>query len=661
MATLRSLVRALFGNGHQSVRLKHADQSMPAKSAQLPPASEASGIAYPPQDPGLPVVEAAVLLSDHRDLMSMLKQHAAESPTRFASRFEAPILRLAEYINVVPGTSTEAFGGAGGLLRACLECAFASFRASDGRIFTGAMGVEDRHRLEGRWRYICFCVGLLYPIGVPLGSMSVLDPNGEKWQPEADALWSWSKERRADRLFVTWAGSGKVGGIGPAPVTATFAVSIIGRDNVLWLNEGAPDLMLTLLTLVTGSAGGRDSIAGNLVEGVWRSVLAREEARRVQNYGRLTVGSHVGPYLLSAMETLAGSKWVVNKATMFADATGVYLLWPEAGEDIASYCKDHGYPGVPSSPQALLSMLIKEGLVDQGFEGVSQVEICCDGGEVAMAIKVKQPALLFASDADLSVFDKTRPVLMAAVAAQDPIVPRKAAHMSSKATVDAEPRDVPHPVAVKQAPPADGPKLDQLDIEEVLAETGGATQNFGPEDVAHTGDLGGDRSAHVVSAGTDDDDVDGPARPIKLPQSGAKKVADVVSSVGVGGGSATNAVVEAPEIKYASLLSSEVVDRFKPHERELLGRLVHMYRTKAAEGKIMRMCESGLAVEIALLADYTRDPVAFLSALGKEGFLYTAPTTPAKMAYPIPVTEGATRTQSCFIFAHHALKKLGLP
>ena len=650
MAILRSLVRALVGDGHQSVRLNRAEQSVPTGRPQSQLAGGASGVAYPPKDPGLPVVAAEVLLNDHRDLMSMLRQHAAEAPARFATRFEAPILRLADYINVVPGTSTEAFGGAGGLLRACLENAFASFRASDGRIFTGAMGVEERHRLEGRWRYICFCVGLLYPIGLPLGSMSVLDQEGEKWQPETDSLARWAQECDTHRVFVTWAGSAKGSGIGPAPITATFAVSIIGRENVQWLNDGAPDLILTLLTLITGSAGGRDSIAGNLVEGVWRTVLAREEARRVQNYGRLTVGTHVGPYLLSAMESLAGSAWAVNKQTLFADATGVYLTWPKAGEDIVAHCKERGYQGVPSSPQALLSMLIKEGLVEPGFEGVSQVEICADGGEVEMAVKVTQPALLFPADMDLSAFAKVRPVLMTAVVAQDPMAPSKSDQGVLPGPTDSEAKSAPLPT---------GPKLEQLDIATVLEGSGEAAVDEGSQVLTSDGNVMGSQAVILGPRGQDEGEGGSENRPAKLPQKSARGEGVGIPAAETGGSS--NALVEVPEIKYATLLSSEVVDRFKTHERELLGRLVHMFRTKAAEGKIMRMCENGLAVEVALLGDYTRDPVAFLSALGKEGFLYTAPSTPAKMAYPVPVSEGAARSLSCFILAHHALKKLGLP
>jgi hypothetical protein len=87
---------------------------------------------------------------------------------------------------------------------------------------------------------------------------------------------------------------------------------------------------------------------------------------------------------------------------------------------------------------------------------------------------------------------------------------------------------------------------------------------------------------------------------------------------------------------------------------------VHAWRNKNADGKLMRMCENGAAFEVNYLTDLTRDPPAFLSAMGEQGMLYTAPASPSKMIYKVPVSEGGQNTVICFIFAHHACRTLAI-
>jgi len=120
-------------------------------------------------------------------------------------------------------------------------------------------------------------------------------------------------------------------------------------------------------------------------------------------------------------------------------------------------------------------------------------------------------------------------------------------------------------------------------------------------------------------------------------------------------------LVEAPEIRYSELLPEEVSAKFKSVDAELLGRLVHVWRKKAAEGRVMRVCEHGVAFELSLLAEYTTDPVGFLNTLGMQGYLFSERTTPGKMIYPVAATEGSRKTATCFILLHHAAKKLGMP
>ena len=589
----------------------------------------------------------------------MLSLHAAETPERFEIRFLGPINRLAGLINTLPATPTASFSGAGGLFRACLETAFNAFRASDGRIFTGALGVEDRHRLEGRWRYVCFAAGLLYPVGACLSAMTVLDSRGRKWSPELESLVEWAEHGKADRVFATWAR--ETIAPGPAPLTATFVLKILGRGNLEWLNAGSADLVSRLLDIVTGSdSATKDSVATTLVRDIWSAVQERETARRHQNYGRLTIGSHVSPYLLDALVGLAKDKWKFQESVMFADTTGVYLQWPEAGEDIIKFCSAREYTGIPSSEQALLALMVSNGLVNAGVDRTALVEIAGLGGEVVMGVKLKHHELVIPDGTTLQQVAGERQVAMSVVLANDPLTRAQEALSKSGSQSQSEAfstNSAPKTPSVSSStpgslpvpPPASALRFDEINPQEILSSS-------------DPGEDSADEDAEVAPADMP------PTTQTVPPATTERSVASKPESKRSGESAQSprrpqdsGALVEAPEIKYSELLPEEVASKFRNVDAELLGRLVHVWRKKAADGRVMRVCEHGIAFELALLADYTQDPAGFLSNLGAQGFLFAERTTPGKMIYPVAASEGSRKTATCFIILHHAAKKLGMP
>lgn len=653
-----------------SLGLKKIERS--SDSPSVVPAAEVqhirniSDVVYPPRDPGLPVRSSLELLADHQDVIAMLRLHAAESPPRFEARFLDPIKRLAAYINTLPATPSSVFSGAGGLLRACIETAFNAFRGSDGRIFTGSLGVEDRHKLEGRWRYVCFVAGLLYPIGNSLTAMSVLTIGGKKWSPELEALEEWAAKQKVDRVFVTWLG--ETVAPGPSSVTGTFALHVMGRSNIEWLNEGVSELMGTLLDIVNGSsASAGQGVAPSLVRKTWSSVQEREAGRRYQNYGRLTIGSHVSPYLIDALVGLARTRWKINEVVIFADKTGLYMQWPDAGLSIIRFCREHGYTGIPENEQALLSLLISNGIVVTGIDNAPLHEIAGPGGEIVMGAKIKNPELVLDDNETLESVIGNRQVLMTEVRANDPLA---MAEGNKPPKVEGKPKAEPKPPAPSKI------KFDEIDPAEVLHRAGpDSEQGSRPTQeksavASHTDD--GLLTADSEAA--DDENVCVEEPPVSkhtqeslfAKTEGAKKTIAEPKSVSTAITKAENndrniAIVEAPEIRYSELLPEEVSSRLRNVDAELLGRLVHVWRKKAAEGRVMRVCEQGIAFELTLLAEYTTDPVGFLNTLGTNGFLFSERTTPGKMVYQVAATEGSRKTATCFILLHHAAKKLGMP
>ena len=594
-------------------------------------AENVSGVIYPPRDPGLPIQTAQSLLRDQHEILSMLRVHAAAGGAQFETRFAGPITRFADYANVLPGSSISSFSGAGGLFRAALEMAFVTFRASDGRIFTGSLGVEERHKLESRWRYVCFAAGLLYPIGGALSRMSVLDEKGKKWAPELESLTEWANLSGATRLYVSWLN--QESGMGPAAVVGTFALKIIGRDTVEWLNEGSPELVKALVDIVTGSATSKDLIAATLVKEMWISVNARELSRVHQNYGSLTIGSNVAPYVFDAMVGLAKSAWKLNETVMFADKAGLYLEWPQAGRDIIDYCKRMGFQGIPANESALLGILTSTKLIDRGVDGMGLVEIADAVGEIKAAIKVAQPAMLLPDDVTLDAFTSSRPVHMEAVMAADPLRSRP-------------PKEAPTPKPQRAAP-----VLAQVEVDDATGD---------PQEEA-----GEDPTAADESPRLDDSqialqlDAESVSALQTTPREGSSNKKPAPSNAGRSEPS-KGAIVEGGEVRYSDLLPAEISQKLRPHETEYLGKLVHSWRTKANDGKIMRMCENGLAIELSYLGELVRDPPSFLNSLGELGMLYTAPTSPSKTVYKVPVSEGSSTTVTCFILNHLACRRLAL-
>src|SRR5206468_7449065 len=238
--------------------------------------------------------------------------------------------RLAQQVNVLPATATSLFAGEMGLFRACMEAAYFSFQAADGRIFTAAEGVERRHALEGRWRYLCFLAALLLPLGRTLERIVVTGPEGQVWQRHFESLTDWCAQRGIDRIFVAWGAADEDGDFGPAHATLALLPEVVGRGNLQHLDDGHGGLVAALYQLAVGEAG-QAPIAHDVVNSCWQRILRREAARRPQAFGRQAVGTHLGPYLAGALRTLVEQGgWRPNASVLKADAQGLYLQWPHA-------------------------------------------------------------------------------------------------------------------------------------------------------------------------------------------------------------------------------------------------------------------------------------------------------------------------------------------
>lgn len=584
---------------------------------------------YPPQDPGLDCPTTQEMVDSQADIISKLRLHAANPPAMFSERFLTPITNLAMLLGNLPGTASGVYAGEGGLYRACVELAYNSFRSSDGRIFTGSSGVEERHLLEGRWRYVCFCAALLYPIGAPLQAMQVINTRAQRWSPELDSLIEWAKP--GSKYWVTWLKEAVEPG--PSSTAGMLVTKVIGRENIDWLNAGSPELMRSMIDIATGAQAALPLVANSVVKEVWASIHERETARRHQNYGRLVVGSHISPYVLDALVILAQDKWVINEKTMFVDGKGVYLEWPRAGSDIIEYCTSRNYHGIPASESALLSMMLANKIVDGGVDNVAITEIADSQGELVGAVKLTKPGLLVD---DMSQYQKpgVRPVSVDAVVANDPTV---APSPEAKSAVQ-------RPKKAKKAPAASDqqPKLDTLTEAELSATNGEEDEDFIEEPVP----------TPVVQATVPASQPTKPSDPLKPHEASPGTSSVPKAATPVPGG-------EGESIRYADFVPKEVSERLKSHSAEILGKVIHTWRNNDTEF-MFRMTSVGAAVEQEFIQQISTRALEAVMEWASLGLIYIDPVRPGVKMHKIALVEGGAKQVNCVVFSLGSCKALGL-
>lgn len=630
--------------------------SAPATAQLAPPAAitpargmlaTPGAVQYPPHDPGLPIAPVAELMEAQQPLIRRLKVHAAQDAKLFQTRFLEPLSRVAGYVSNLPAGPEGIYSGPGGLFRASVELAFGAFQAADGRIFTGTLGVEERHRLEVRWRYVCFLAGLLWPLGRTLEQIKVTTAAGEAWPVRAMPMEQWLAQVHADRVYCAWPRSGVTPG--PASTSAALVLAIAGDAPFRWIEEGSPQLATALLSIVTGARTEQNGNAFDVVDGMWRKICAAEIARQPQSYGRLQFGTHVGPHLVDAMRTLlADGKWTLQKAPLFVDASGVYLEWPRAGEDILLLLQKSA-PQVATTLGGLLLHLEDAGLIQVSAGMGPFSEIADEDGEVVAAVRLAKADSLI--DGYLpSDFSKSRPVAMSVVRRDDPLPPVASAPAPATAPRVA---DGPPPLQAPK-PPAPGMSI----LESTLAVAAPAVAKSQDEAVGTARDpvdakVGeGHGTASRAGAATSSAPQTGNVATDKQVNQLAAPEPPAQDSGSGGGG-----VPEGAEVRHAESLPKDVRTVLKPYIAEQLAQLVAL--CKVSQGQTRTMT-TGVAVPMAMLAEVVARPPDFLQALVSAGFLHVDPSTPGRLVQDIVIPEGTANKAVCFILSTILTKKVGL-
>ncbi len=582
-----------------------------------------SDFRYPPTDKGLPVLSPEQILAANNDLIERLRTHAAAPEAQFQRRFVEPLARLAEHINVLPATSVGLFSGEMGLFRACLETAFYSFQASDGRIFTQKEGVERRHALEGRWRYLCFLAGLVYPLGLPLERVVVTSSSGKPWQRHFGGIGSWAAGQGADRVFITWASAedGDAESIGPSNAGMLVLPAVAGPENLQFLEDGAANLVAALYQLATG-ADGEARIAQQVVKGTWVRIASREAARRPQAFGRVVAGTHVGPYLVGAIRSMVESgQWKVNDSCLRADPDGLYMIWPDAAYQLIDHGRVCGYPGWPADAPTLAALLVAANIVERRSSDLSLLEIVDEVGEIKKALKFASPLSILE---DFNPEDFGQRKTLKAIVSADPLAKAEKAVEKPALTPPPTPAPTPVPAVVEQpVVPAAAVDVDDEDSGEEPAAQAPAAPPPPPTPAGPKADAAGGRATKPA-----------PTRDAKL--------------------------VEAPAVSYADLVPEDVrADIGNSLQVELLGKVVKLWRERGENSPSMRRTENGAAIALAMLNQIIRDIPGWADAMASAGLIYSPPSTPGLRVLKVAIPEGKGKVDAV-VLSSRACKKLGL-
>ncbi|MBI2770585.1 MAG: TraI domain-containing protein [Burkholderiales bacterium] len=287
----------------------------------------------------------------------------------FETAYLAPIRELARLVHLLPASADGPYAAPAGLFHLCVDVAFYTLQSADGKIFTPNGTVEDRHRNEPRWRYACFLAGLCCLVQRTLTQLTVTTAGGHEWPRFSTSLWAWLSAGTDQRYFVNWHTRSSIG----AGEGAAFLNFVAPKERMDWLSQGDVQIVRDMHQVAMGAAHDTDSIMAGVVNRIVKRVLEIDDARRRSRYGRLTIGTHVEPYVLDALRVpIESRRWKVNQpdSPVWLASDGLFIEWPGAHGDVLRHFDELGLPGLPRSAMTLAEILGKAELLIQAESGL---------------------------------------------------------------------------------------------------------------------------------------------------------------------------------------------------------------------------------------------------------------------------------------------------
>jgi conjugal transfer pilus assembly protein TraI len=371
-----------------------------ARADHTSSAADGTGVfAYPPVDPGIPVRSIDDVLAAQDDLIRRIKLSYGSDRNTFNADLFSLIRRYAEYVHLLPATPDNHFSLPGGLLRMGLEIAFYALQATDGQIFSGRSTISHRRQLEPRWRHATFIAGLCSELHRTLSHVIVIDAKGNEWPAYLGPLNDWLHAQRTSRFFLRW--------IPHAQETRSLGVfalpQIVAPETLDYLAQGNSVVVPHMMACVSGMPIYREhNILEDLVRRAAALVIDRDLQSSAERYGKPRLGSHLERYLVDALRRLVVSNvlWMPNaeKSRVWYGADGLYIVWPNAANDVRKLLEADQLPGIPKAPETLLEIFIEAGVVEPSGGTETTWHIFpphCD--KAIEAIRLASPSILLAA------------------------------------------------------------------------------------------------------------------------------------------------------------------------------------------------------------------------------------------------------------------------
>lgn len=379
--------------------LRQRGAGRPPADARTEPTVDVAGCDYPSVDPGVPVRSVDSIVAGHQDLISRVKLCYGADREAFEADLLVPIRHYAAFVNLLPATSDNFFCEVGGLFRLGLEVAFYSLQGTDGHIVSGRSTISTRRQLEPRWRHATFIAGLCCELHRTLSQIVVTDERGEEWPAYLGPLSGWLDRRRASRFFVRWLANAQ-----ESRALGLFALPhIVSPATMQHLATANTVAVPQMLSCLAGTALYREqNILVDLVKRAAALVIDRDLIASANRYGRPILGAHLERYLIDAMRRLvvAHPAWAPNheRSRVWYGREGLFIVWPNAVNEIRKLLEDDELPGIPKAPDTILEILLGAGVFERRGTGQPLWTIEPPPGKTVIeAVKLAAPEILLPS------------------------------------------------------------------------------------------------------------------------------------------------------------------------------------------------------------------------------------------------------------------------
>lgn len=300
-----------------------------------------------------------LLAEPHRQrLMECIWQYTALSTEQFEQLYRQPLLRYAEYVQLLPASESHHHAYAGGMLDHGLELVATALKLRQSHLLPASAAPEDQAVQADAWSAAIAYGALLHDIGKVAVDLEVEYLAGQRWHP-----WHGPLEHPYRFRYV----SGRDYKLHNAAAGLVFT-QILDRDILDWLST-YPTPWCSLLYVLAGQY----EYAGVLGE----LVTQADRISTAQNIGGNPAKALVAPvrslqhHLLSALRHLIKNELKLNQAGAAGWLTddALWLVSKVAADKIRAYLLSQSIDGVPSSNIALFDELQSHGMVEANREG----------------------------------------------------------------------------------------------------------------------------------------------------------------------------------------------------------------------------------------------------------------------------------------------------